>query len=419
MMKIRFKTSLLLMALVVIMLVLSPSTSKAKDLPFHGFVEQSLGGRYDTPNDIKDDLILSETRVQLEYWNALGPAAEFQVKTDIVNDDITDEADIKLREAYIWAYPSPNFEIKAGRQVLTWGTGDLIFINDLFPKDYKSFFLGRDTEYLKAPSDSIKFSFFPKGSIVDVVWTPTFEPDRYLDGERLAYFNTQAGRTIIKDFSSQVGTPEKDWGNGELALRVKKNYKGHELAFYGYRGFYKQPNSKLEFSRLNTYGGSWRSNIFGGIGNFELGYHDSVDNEDGSNPNIPNSYIKGLIGYKRDLGNDLTIGFQYNLEHMQDYDEYKATYPFSNKEYMADENREVTTLRLTKLLNRQTVRLDLFTYYSPTDDDGYLRPKVSYDWTDNLNVAMGGNVFFGDKEHTFFGQLEDNSNLYFRMRYSY
>ncbi|SJZ89750.1 hypothetical protein [Selenihalanaerobacter shriftii] len=416
---------------IVTFLLIGSTASYAKNLPFHGFVETSIGGRYDTSsnvNNLSDDLLLSEVRAQLEYWNALSSEAEFQVTTDIVSDSIRDEADIKLREAYIWAYPSRNFEIKAGRQVLTWGTGDSLFINDLFPKDRKSYFLGRDEEYLKAPSDSIKFSIFPKGTIVDLVWTPVFESDRYIDGERLAYYNKDEDEIMLKDFSGVVNDPEKDWENGELALRVKKNYHGNEIAFYGYRGFHKQPNPSsvggktLEFSRLNAYGGSWRNLFLGGITNIELGYYDSVDDPDGEKTNVPNSYLKGLVGYKRDLGNDLTIGMQYFLEKMQDYDRYEKNYlndSPNKEEYIKEENRDVVTLRIIKLLNMQTVKLDLFTYYSPADEDGYFKPKVSYDWTDNINLTLGGNIFYGDQDYTRLGQFEENSNIYFRMRYSY
>ena len=49
-----------------------------------------------------------------------------------------------------------NLDVKLGRQVLTWGTGDLLFLNDLFPKDWVSFFAGRDDEYLKAPSNTLR-----------------------------------------------------------------------------------------------------------------------------------------------------------------------------------------------------------------------------------------------------------------------
>ena len=50
--------------------------------------------------------------------------------------------------------------------------GDLLFINDLFPKDWVSFFVGRDDEYLKAPSDSLKASFFNELFNLDFVYTP-------------------------------------------------------------------------------------------------------------------------------------------------------------------------------------------------------------------------------------------------------
>ena len=36
----------------------------------------------------------------------------------------------------------------------------------------------------------------------------------------------------------------------------------------------------------------------------------------------------------------------------------------------------------------------------------------------DISVALGGNVMWGD-DHTFFGQLENNNNVYLRLRYSY
>jgi hypothetical protein len=77
-------------------------------------------------------------------------------------------------------------DVKLGRQILTWGTGDLIFINDLFPKDWISFFIGRDTDYLKAPSDAIKVSLFGEQANLDIVYTPQFDSDRFIEGRCLA-----------------------------------------------------------------------------------------------------------------------------------------------------------------------------------------------------------------------------------------
>ena len=40
------------------------------------------------------------------------------------------------------------------------------------------------------------------------------------------------------------------------------------------------------------------------------------------------------------------------------------------------------------------------------------------DWSDGFSVTAGANVMLGDA-HTFFGQLEDASNVYLRGRYSF
>ena len=56
---------------------------------------------------------------------------------------------------------------------------------------------------------------------------------------------------------------------------------------------------------------------------------------------------------------------------------------------------------------------------SPSDADVYMRPNINYKVNDNLIVETGANVFFGDHPHTFFGQFQNNTNIYAGMRYSF
>jgi hypothetical protein len=84
-----------------------------------------------------------------------------------------------------------------------------------------------------------------------------------------------------------------------------------------------------------------------------------------------------------------------------------------------DQDRHLFTVRLTKLLMRQDLTLSLFAFFSPSDVDTYLRPQVSYKVNDQWTVECGGNVFFGEKPSTFFGQFEDNTNVYGAVRYSF
>mgnify|MGYP000119629301 FL=1 len=84
-----------------------------------------------------------------------------------------------------------------------------------------------------------------------------------------------------------------------------------------------------------------------------------------------------------------------------------------------DENRHVLTQRLTWLTHSQNLEWSLFLFYSPSDRDAYLRPRVGYQVDDHLSVEAGGNLFFGAREETFFGQFQDNNNLYLGVRYGF
>ena len=67
----------------------------------------------------------------------------------------------------------------------------------------------------------------------------------------------------------------------------------------------------------------------------------------------------------------------------------------------------------------QNLVLSLFTYYSPSDEDAYLRPSVTYKASDRWTTFAGANVFLGRNDYTFFGQFENNSNVYCGARYSF
>ncbi len=67
----------------------------------------------------------------------------------------------------------------------------------------------------------------------------------------------------------------------------------------------------------------------------------------------------------------------------------------------------------------QDLRLSLFTYYSPSDADTYLRPNAAYKIDGFWSVELGGNLFFGKENHTFFGQFEKNNNVYAGVRYGF
>jgi hypothetical protein len=398
---------------------------EALPVPLHGFWEMRLGPRIVDDNDHSRDFTLGETRLQLEsdpFWRGM----DFMFKVDFLYDAVLREALVNVREANVTFSPVDFMDVKVGRQILTWGTGDLVFLNDLFPKDYESFFIGRDVEYLKAPSDAAKFSFFTDVANVDLVYTPHFDPDNFVTGKRLSYFSPMLGARAGESMRVRADEPSGWFEDEEIALRVYRNVGSYELAGYGYHGFWKSPagtdpaGGRSIFPPLDVWGGSVRGPIAGGIGNAEFAYYDSRDDQDGDDPMVRNSELRFLVGYSRDLprvAQDFTVGVQYYLEHMLDHGNYERTLPAGMPQ--ADENRHLFTLRLTKLLMNQDMRVELFTFWSPSDHDAYLRPYVSYDITDRWRIDGGANIFLGDEGHTQFGQLDRNNNIYAGLRYSF
>ncbi len=385
----------------------------------YGFVEARQGWRLQDDPFEKDESI-SEARFQLnlskEFSWGIG-----KFKGDLVGDRVMDEVRGELRELFISLSPFDFMDMKIGRQIQTWGTGDLLFINDLFPKDWESFFTGRDDEYLKAPSDSIRASFFSDHANVDLSYSPVFNGSTYIDGSRLSYWN--GVRIAGSDSLFNDHERNRFFRDDEIAVRIWKTINGIELAVYGYDGFWQTPEGLNRetgmgiYPRLRSAGASLRSSLLGGIGNIEAGYYDSHQDDAGDDPFIRNSEARFLAGYERELAADLTAGIQYYLEWMSDYSEYESSLPPGA--VRKDEKRHLITLRLTRLMMNQNLRLSLFGYFSPSDEDLYLRPKLHYKISDSWAVDAGGNIFIGEDNHTFFSQFENNSNAYAGLRCSY
>ena len=390
-------------------------------LQWTGFLEAAYGRRLAGEPNFQSRQTLGDVRSRLEtVWTADKLSLTF--KGEALYDDYASDLDAAVRELNLQFSLTKSIDMKIGRQVLTWGTGDLLFLNDLFPKSWVSFFSGRDDDYLKAPSDAVRATWYGPRFGVDAVLSPAFNADEYLTGERFSFFSGFVGGVFAPEVPLAVYKPQRELRNSELAVRVFWSTGSIEYAAYVYRGFFKQPlgfdsELNLVFPELSVYGGSLRRPLASGIFNAEFAFHDSRDDNGGVDPSVPNSQLRLLLGYEFEARPRLTIGFQYYLEWIQQYSALIAN--SLTPQFEPDNKRHVFTNRATFRTNREKLTVSLFSFLSVSDRDYYLRPSVSYRHSDRWVVTGGANVFRGEEVHTFFGQLEDNSNAYVRVRFSF
>jgi hypothetical protein len=416
----------LLMLFIVPVLALAPAARS--ELLVDGFLQTLYGAGLESDNPTATEYTASETRLQVRAEH-FGDVGEFFSRLDFYYDGAdVGTYDWELREGYLKFRLGQNLDFKLGRQIITWGTGDLVFINDVFAKDYRSFFVGRDDQYLKAPQNAFRADYYsPLGSF-SLVWSPRFEPNRLPTGRRLSYFDGQ--EIVGQGHFFDPPLPEALLRNSELALRFDRTVGSFNTALYFYRGFYKNPNGvkmiqvgsdvrpQPVYPRLYLFGASIRGPLFGGIVWLEGGYYDSRSDPDGDNPFMPNSELSGLLGFERQVASNLTANIQWQPQTMFDYDTYREQNEAAGR-YVRDRVHHLLTTRVTKLTMEELLTLSVFVYYSPTDEDVYARFSASYKYSDELTFAAGGNLFDGQHAATQFGQFQLNDNLYLKVTYGF
>lgn len=397
------------------LLLLVPLAARG-DVTLSGFLQQNTAFNTVTANpDVRHYKWLEE-RAQIRL-DATGGAWHLLAKSDLAYDHLGRQDQSELREGYV-DYTAGNWDMRVGRQVITWGVGDLVFVNDVFPKDYEALFAGRPLEYLKRGVDAVKFGVYPKFASFELVVAPSFRASRIPDAHRFHVFDLMPAVT-----DRETVKP----GQGEAGLRIYRDIAGYDAALYLYRGFQRTPSMRPDsmtaptkitffFPKLSVYGASLSGRAGDGVLSLEAAYYDSRQDRSGSDFAVPNSQTRLLVGYQIQPVEDLSLGFQYYVEYMHDYSTYLAALPAGFP--VEKQLNHTITLRATQLLKHQTLRLSLYASYNASNGDRFVNPELRYSFTDRVWGAVGANLF-GGKPWGQFGQLSRDDNVYLQVRYEF
>lgn len=395
-------------------------TQAAQDLSWGGFVQSHLAARVNgvacSPGTACD-FPAAEIRgqVQAEGKNPSGNAAFFG-RFDLIRDLAVDDTRLVARELF-GGLSSERATARLGRQVITWGVGDLLFVNDTFPRDWVALFTGQPVQYLKLGSDALKLNAYPGGATVEAV-IAGFRPDNTPSARRFVFADP-----LPPGLPRHAVEPGARPGTLEISGRISGYWDNWELAGYASRTHYRSPAWRVAgsavagtYPRLNTMGASLTGPMGKGVLALEAGYYDSAEDRSGKDPAVENSQYRALVGYSRQLWADAILGLQLYGEAMRDYGGYRGNLPpgFPVK----DRLRKVATVRFTRLFAHQTVTFNLFAFIGLSEKDHYLMPSLRYAFTDDLWAEIGAN-FFGGARTGMFGSMRDNDNIYLTVRHAF
>jgi hypothetical protein len=220
-----------------IALILSGPVARAlaQRLEVNGFAQVHAAARtadVDCPAGTECDVPFNDQRLRLkvEGDNASGSLG-LLAKLELVHDSVLEDTKVDVRELY-GDYNADQATLRAGRQIITWGVGDLLFINDIFPKDWVAFFSGLPLEYLKLGSDVVKLDLYPESVDLEIV-VGDFRRDRLPDSRRFLV-PSPVSTTLPRTIDEPSGL--------DLALRLSRQLKGWDAALYAARTHFGAPS---------------------------------------------------------------------------------------------------------------------------------------------------------------------------------
>src|SRR4030067_1033691 len=234
-------------------LLLTPLVARA-EITLSGFLQQNTAFNTAGQNPDGRHYKWLEERAQIKL-DASGDAWRLLAKGDPAYDHLGRPDESELREGYL-DYAGGNWDLRLGRQIITWGLGDLVFVNDFFPKDHEALFAGRPLEYLKRGVDAVKLGAYPEFASCELVLSPDFRESRIPGAHRFHLYDpmpTVVNRATVKP------------GQGDVGLRAYRAVAGYDAALYFYRGFQRTPSMRPDnmtaptrityfYPKLSVYG---------------------------------------------------------------------------------------------------------------------------------------------------------------------
>lgn len=335
------------------------------------------------------------------------------------------EIKLGLREAYIDLFMK-NFDLRLGKQQIIWGKADGVFITDIVsPKDLSEFLLP-EFEEIRTGVTSMKLNFYKGNNQFELVYVPKFTPTK-LPAQTSIWYPTMSF-PVVPTYDYSTSQKEVNLENSEVFARYSFISSNIDFELVGGHFLYDDPAMHLtktidtatmqiknlvvrpDYHRVNMFGGSFnlpiKSVVLRGEGAFYDGRFFQTSDPMHKDATIEKNNLHYLVGL------DYTFkGIKLSAQFIQEYIlEYETG--IYNEEF-----ENTMTFLAKKDFLREKLWVEVFSYIGLNDNDALLRPKITYSFSDGVELQLGANLFFGEEGK--FGQYDDNDMIFTKVKYSF
>ncbi len=341
-----------------------------------------------------------------------------------------DDLKTDLRELYL-DLKTGDLDLRAGRQLIVWGTVDNINPTDnLCPKDMR--FFSSDVDERRLGVNALQAKYYFGNYYLSGIWIADFTASE---------FPTNNLPSNIEMNAAQY--PEEKAENTEHAFKLGTTRGSVDYSFSYYSGWNRLPEFGLErvvpassgpptiyltprFHRIQVIGGDF-STTAGKYGlRGEAAYSFTEGGKD-YNPEIMQPFLWAVLGTDRTFFENFNINLQYSYRHVYDFhDPDENTDPVQQQIALRNamiqrqlaEDQNSVSLRLNDKWLQETLEADLLIMYDFYERDWMFQPKITYAFTDSFKTTWGAYIFDGDAD-TFYGSMKNNSMIYCELKYSF
>jgi hypothetical protein len=339
------------------------------------------------------------------------------------NNSASSTSSFYIREAYVSAYLGA-FDLRIGQQLVQWGKADGYNpTNVITPLDLLVFSPDEDDRRI---SNFLIRSFYNCSVLrLEAIWVPIygssvlpFSKVELLEGIRL----------------NEPDYPDEAIENSAIALKLHYDGASLDSTLSYFNGFLPMPglSTHTVTSILNIFPTAYRIQMIGAdfsttVGAYglrgEFAYKEPHE-KDNTQQSIPNKQVEYILGLDREFGN-FSLIIQYIGKHVFDYEDLTKTHqtsPEFAKYKIALWNRLLSrqlkewihaiSFRLAWNLCHETLSLELLGQINLSTEETFLKPKLSYDLTDDLTLSAGAQIYHGP-DNTLFGLLDKKNSAGF------